>query len=72
MSKSHRDNTAARKKRGPVAFKKRAERRKRDPLRDKCGICGWTSRVSAWTKNAGLCPHCNQRKNSNETHIPGG
>jgi hypothetical protein len=59
MGKSHRDNHAARMKRGPVAFAKKAKRRAIDTNRRKCMVCGQTSRVSAWDKNTGICPSCN-------------
>ena len=55
MGKGHRDNHAARKKRGPVAFKKKANRRK-NKNRIKCNICGVLSRKSKIV--GGLCPQC--------------
>ena len=58
MGKGHRDNHAARMKRGPAAFKKKAKRRANDAGHKKCMICGWASRITSWEKNAGICPHC--------------
>ena len=54
MGKGHRDNHKARKKRGPVAFKKKAKRR--SEIRVKCNICGTRSRKE--TLDGGLCPPC--------------
>jgi rubrerythrin len=56
MSKGHRDNHAARKKRGSVAFSKKAERRK--PV-TKCNLCGQVCR--SHKLNSGLCPICFER-----------
>lgn len=53
MSKGHRDNHAARVKRGPEAFKKKAERRQHEP---KCNVCGRPCRESKLV--AGACPIC--------------
>ena len=51
MGKSHRDNHAARKKRGPGAFEKKAERRK---IKPKCNACGTLTQKL----QAGLCMKC--------------
>jgi hypothetical protein len=56
MGKSHRDNHAARKKRGPEAFAKKAERRTPGPNRRKCRVCGTQTRITKLT--AGICPLC--------------
>lgn len=53
MGKGHRDNHAARMKRGSEAFEKKAERR--EPV-TKCNLCGTECRASKLT--AGLCPRC--------------
>lgn len=53
MGKGHRDNHAARMKRGPEAFAKKAERREPET---KCNLCGTVCRASKL--NAGLCPKC--------------
>lgn len=53
MGKGHRDNHAARLKRGDVAFQKKAERREPE---SKCTLCGRTCRESKL--EAGLCPIC--------------
>lgn len=55
MGKSHRDNHAARKKRGPEAFAKKAERRA-DPKKPKCNLCG--TPVRGHTLTAGVCQNC--------------
>lgn len=57
MSKSHRDNHAARVKRGPVAFEKKAARR--NPTRRPCNLCGTVSRPHAL--RGGLCAVCLER-----------
>jgi hypothetical protein len=49
MGKGHRDNHAARKKRGPEAFAKKVERREPD-------LCGTACRPSKL--EGGLCPLC--------------
>jgi len=54
MSKGHRDNHAARVKRGPVAFAKKAKRRAIDKI--PCLRCGQRSRPSVM--DMGLCPLC--------------
>jgi len=59
MGKSHRDNHAARKKRGPEAFAKKAERRAADIGHKKCLACGTNTRVSKLED--GLCPVCRGR-----------
>ena len=56
MSKSHRDNTKARKKRGQVAFDKRKKRREFVP---KCKTCGTKSRAKVLV--GGFCPLCLER-----------
>lgn len=55
MGKGHRDNHAARKKRGPVAFQKKAERRAKPP-KPKCNLCGTPTRPKKLL--GGLCPRC--------------
>lgn len=58
MGKGHRDNHRARKKRGPVAFAKKAERRA-PPKRPKCNGCG-----NSFNKEdllGGFCPKCIER-----------
>lgn len=55
MSKSHRDNHAARVKRGPEAFAKKAERRA-EGSKVKCNRCGRDVRATRVV--AGLCPIC--------------
>ena len=59
MSKSHRDNTAARKKRGAVAFEKKAERRAPDK-KPQCRICGQKARPK--TMVDGICANCRGRQ----------
>jgi hypothetical protein len=54
MGKGHRDNHRARKKRGNVAFAKKAERRA--PDLDKCSVCG--NRCRQVKQIAGACPNC--------------
>lgn len=56
MGKGHRDNHAARVKRGPEAFAKKAARRAVDETRAKCRACGTLSRKEKLT--AGYCPVC--------------
>ena len=56
MGKGHRDNHAARVKRGPEAFAKKQERRTPDPNRQKCSVCGTLARASKLT--GGVCPVC--------------
>ena len=53
MGKGHRDNHAARLKRGAVAFEKKAERRMPEI---KCNQCGRPCREIKLV--AGLCPVC--------------
>jgi len=53
MSKGHRDNHAARMKRGPSAFAKKAARRQDEP---RCNLCGTPCRPSKL--DGGLCPYC--------------
>jgi len=53
MGKGHRDNHAARVKRGPEAFAKKAERREPE---SKCNRCGTVCREKKL--QAGLCPMC--------------
>lgn len=57
MGKGHRDNHAARVKRGTVAFQKKAQRRAYTP---KCQICGTVCRASVLNEN-GICPKCVSR-----------
>jgi len=59
MNKSHRDNHAARKKRGSVAFEKKYDRRTGGKDRKKCGICGTKTRVKKLLD--GMCPLCLER-----------
>lgn len=54
MSKGHRDNHAARVKRGPVAFAKKAKRR--TETKTVCNLCGTRSRPQ--TMEGGLCSLC--------------
>lgn len=60
MGKGHRDNHAARKKRGPEAFAKKAARRA-PPDRPKCKGCGTASRAAVL--EGGICPRCLERVN---------
>jgi rubrerythrin len=53
MGKGHRDNHAARVKRGKVAFDKKAERREPE---FKCNLCGRICREVKLV--AGICPVC--------------
>jgi hypothetical protein len=55
MGKGHRDNYAARKKRGPEAFAKKAARRAPDN-KVKCNLCGTPTRPHKL--QGGLCPPC--------------
>ena len=55
MGKGHRDNHAARVKRGPEAFAKKADRRS-DHGMGKCNLCGRPCRDEKLT--AGICPVC--------------
>lgn len=59
MGKGHRDNHAARVKRGSVAFKKKQERRK-ESSKPKCGVCGNPARRKTMT--AGICQNCVARQ----------
>jgi rubrerythrin len=59
MGKGHRDNTAARKKRGPAAFAKKAARRAPDERRAKCRVCGTLARVARLEDR--MCPPCRAR-----------
>ena len=54
MSKSHRDNVKARKKRGPVAYAKRTARRVHEP---RCRICGTPCRIHVLNES-NVCPTC--------------
>jgi len=54
MSKGHRDNHKARKKRGSVAFEKKKKRR--TVKKPKCQICGEPTRPRVLF--SGLCPRC--------------
>jgi hypothetical protein len=54
MGKGHRDNHAARVKRGPEAFAKKA--RRRHPDRTQCLRCGTLTRTTRLT--GGLCLAC--------------
>lgn len=65
MSKSHRDNHAARMKRGPAAFAKKAKRRKVTQL--PCLRCGTRSRPSVLIDS--YCPPCKVLHDM--THIRG-
>jgi rubrerythrin len=58
MGKGHRDNHKARKKRGPEAFAKKAERRA-EPNKIKCNTCGTRTRPEKLV--GGNCPICVQR-----------
>jgi hypothetical protein len=54
MGKSHRDNARARRKRGAVAFAKKAKRR---VAKVSCRLCG--TRCRQLVLNAvGICPTC--------------
>ncbi len=55
MGKGHRDNYLARKKRGPKAFEKKAERRS-EGNRIACNKCGTRTRKQKIV--GGLCPVC--------------
>ena len=59
MGKGHRDNHAARVKRGSKAFGLKAERRAVDPNRAKCRCCGTESRTKVLKD--GICPICESR-----------
>lgn len=61
MGKGHRDNHAARMKRGPEAFEKKAERRA-PAAKTKCNICGTPTRPAKL--EAGLCPPCREGRRS--------
>jgi hypothetical protein len=61
MGKGHRDNHAARVKRGSVAFKKKQERRTPEI---KCNLCYRPCRESKL--EGGLCPICRGVKVVNE------
>ena len=75
MSKSHRDNHRARKKKGSVAVNKKAKRRHFN--KKKCNLCGRLARSSRMI--CGLCPICidretttgdfNDIRNSPDVHI---
>jgi len=54
MSKTHRDNAKARKKRGSVAYKKKEKRR--HPKYVKCNICGGLARPKKIIN--GMCKMC--------------
>lgn len=54
MGKSHRDNHNARKKRGKVAFDKKAKRRTQTKVA--CNLCGKKTRSHKLT--GGLCSCC--------------
>ena len=54
MAKGHRDNHAARRKRGAVAFAKKAKRRRRPAPR--CRVCGSETRMVKLTDD--VCPAC--------------
>jgi Zn finger protein HypA/HybF involved in hydrogenase expression len=58
MGKGHRDNTSARKKRGPKAFAKKAKRRAdaTQKVAAKCRLCGRKCRPTKQV--GGLCPIC--------------
>jgi hypothetical protein len=57
MGKGHRDNHAARLKRGPAAFAKKADRR---TVESKCNRCGTLCREQKL--QAGLCSMCFEGK----------
>jgi hypothetical protein len=61
MGKGHRDNHAARKKRGPVAFELKAKRRF-EP-KTICNLCG--NKVRPSTVKAGLCKACLEKYGQN-------
>lgn len=54
MGKGHRDNHAARVKRGPEAFAKKA--RRRTPRLATCNLCG--RKVRPELLEAGVCKNC--------------
>ena len=54
MGKGHRDNHAARKKRGKKAFDKKKKRRTKTMV--KCNLCGTDSRPKVL--EGGICPKC--------------
>lgn len=55
MSKGHRDNHAARMKRGRVAFEKKAKRRTHSQI---CPLCGNPAR----NLQLGICEGCNRQQ----------
>ncbi len=59
MDKGHRDNHKARKKRGTVAFEKRAMRRVKNPKRTRCLICGANTRTQKTVHD--VCERCYER-----------
>ena len=59
MSKGHRDNHAARLKRGSVAFAKKEKRRR--VIQIPCNVCGTRSRPSVLV--GGFCPPCISKAN---------
>jgi len=58
MGKGHRDNHAARKKRGPAAFEKKKKRRATSN-KPKCNVCGTPTRPK--NLQGGICPRCMSR-----------
>jgi len=58
MGKGHRDNHRARKKRGKVAFDKKAKRRRKIT---RCNLCGVKVREKKLI--GGLCPICFNKPN---------
>ncbi len=65
MGKGHRDNHRARKKRGPEAFAKKAERRL---AQSRCNIC----RIArpANKLEGGLCKNCLKRESTKNRQAP--
>lgn len=61
MGKGHRDNHAARVKRGSVAFEKKKARRA-DGSKIACNLCGTVTRKTKLV--GGLCPRCMERSSS--------
>jgi len=57
MGKGHRDNHAARMKRGDAAFEKKAKRRA-VLKKPKCNLCG--SRTRPKNLVAGICTRCRE------------
>ena len=59
MGKGHKDNHRARKKRGSVAFEKKAQRR--NSKKRKCHVCGAEARPETFNSEFGHCKPCEDR-----------